>query len=106
MSSPSGSTASDDKVLEGSKEEVDGAFHISEMWSPEREPQQEHLGGPHGEGRRHCLHLHCTLGGQSFRRHGHPGETEARPSKGEREEDRFHGGYCSFIVSPSWAAAG
>jgi hypothetical protein len=31
---------------------------------------------------------------------------KARPSDGEREEDRFCGGCCSFIISPPWVAAG
>jgi hypothetical protein len=81
-------------------------LHISETRSPEREPQQEHLGGPRGEGRRRCLHLCRAPGDRGSQRRGRPRETEARPSEGEREEDRFRGGCCSFITSPSWTTAG
>jgi hypothetical protein len=76
------------------------------MRSPKRESQQEYLGGPCGEGRHRCLHLHRALGNRGSQRRGRPRETKARPSEGEQEEDRFRGGCCSFVAPPSWTATG
>jgi hypothetical protein len=47
-----------------------------------------------------------ALGNRGSRRCGHLSEAGAQSPKGEQEEICPRGSRCSFIISPSWAAAG
>jgi hypothetical protein len=88
------------KEREGSRGAGDAAPCISKVWSPEREPQQEDLGGSRGNDRHRSFFFRRTPGDRGSWRCEHPGETGARPSEGEREEKGFYSGCCSFIVPP------
>jgi hypothetical protein len=102
MSSLSGSAASDDQVPEESKEEVE---------VPETAPStSQKRGRPKGSRNKSTLEaLAAKAAASTFAAPQATGalrETKARPSEGEWEEDRFCCRCCSFVVLPSWAAAG
>jgi hypothetical protein len=71
-----------------------------------RELQQEDFGGACGDGRRRSFHFCRAPGNWGSCRCGRPGETGARPSEGEWEENRSRSGCCSFVVPPSRTATG